>query len=346
VSLSLGFIGVAIPILEHIFASVEKILFIQTAFIGDAILASASLETWHKNHPNTQIHLLVRKGNEALYKNHPFLEKIWVWNKTEKYRSMFSLIKSFRKERFDLVINFQRFASSGIMTVLSGAKEKRGFSKNPLGFLFSQTFPHQIGAKNDSKFLHEVDRNYQLLKQNCPNQIRKPKLYPSPTDLEKVKKFKTGKYVTLSPSSVWFTKQWPKHKWVELINNLPDHIVYLLGAPSDRNDLNLVISEVRHKNISNLAGELTLLQSASLMISAEMNYVNDSAPMHLASSMNASVTAIYCSTIPEFGFGPLSDKSVVWQSSENLSCRPCGLHGFKACPKGHFKCSNVALKPI
>ena len=43
------------------------------------------------------------------------------------------------------------------------------------------------------------------------------------------------------------------------------------------------------------------------MSRAGMNYVNDSAPLHFASAMNAPVTAVYCSTIPGFGFGPLSD---------------------------------------
>jgi len=70
-----------------------------------------------------------------------------------------------------------------------------------------------------------------------------------------------------------------------------------------------------------------------------MNFVNDSAPMHLASAVNAPVTAIFCSTVPSFGFGPLSEKSIVIETKEKLDCRPCGLHGFKACPKGHFKCA-------
>jgi heptosyltransferase-2 len=72
-----------------------------------------------------------------------------------------------------------------------------------------------------------------------------------------------------------------------------------------------------------------------------MNYVNDSAPLHLASAVNASVTAIFCSTVPDFGFGPLSDKSRVVETQEKLDCRPCGLHGFKACPEGHFKCATA-----
>ncbi len=72
-----------------------------------------------------------------------------------------------------------------------------------------------------------------------------------------------------------------------------------------------------------------------------MNYVNDSAPMHFASAVNAPVTAVYCSTIPAFGFGPLSDNSHIVQVTEPLSCRPCGLHGRAKCPLGHFHCARL-----
>jgi heptosyltransferase-2 len=71
-----------------------------------------------------------------------------------------------------------------------------------------------------------------------------------------------------------------------------------------------------------------------------MNYVNDSAPMHFASSVNAPVTAVYCSTIPAFGFGPLSDISHIVEIQEPLACRPCGLHGRQTCPLGHFNCAK------
>ena len=61
----------------------KKILVIQTAFIGDAILASAALESIHKKFPQTELHILVRNGNETLFENHPYLKKVWVWNKKE-----------------------------------------------------------------------------------------------------------------------------------------------------------------------------------------------------------------------------------------------------------------------
>jgi len=62
--------------------------------------------------------------------------------------------------------------------------------------------------------------------------------------------------------------------------------------------------------------------------------VNDSGAMHMASAVNAPVTAIYCSTVPEFGFGPVVGRAARFcRHQEKLDCRPCGLHGFKACPK-------------
>jgi len=89
----------------------------------------------------------------------------------------------------------------------------------------------------------------------------------------------------------------------------------------------------------NLAGKLSFLESAALMKDAKMNFTNDSAPMHLASAVNAPVTAIFCSTVAAFGFGPLSDDSFVVETKEQLDCRPCGLHGFSKCPEKHFKCA-------
>jgi len=93
-----------------------------------------------------------------------------------------------------------------------------------------------------------------------------------------------------------------------------------------------------------LSGKLTFMQSAALMRDAVMNFVNDSAPQHFASAMNAPVTAIFCSTVPAFGFGPLSDNSAIIETDEKLSCKPCGLHGFKSCPEKHFKCALTIRK--
>jgi ADP-heptose:LPS heptosyltransferase len=151
----------------------------------------------------------------------------------------------------------------------------------------------------------------------------------------------------MAPASVWFTKQLPKHKWVELCNLISaDKTIYLLGAPSDEALCTEILRQAqndRGENIVILCGKLSLLESCALMQHAQMNYVNDSAPLHLASSVNAPVTAFYCSTVKDFGFYPLSDNSNIIEITTPLYCRPCGLHGFKECPQKHFKCGNEIL---
>ena len=71
----------------------QKILIIQTAFIGDVVLSTAMIEKIHTHFPNAQIDFLVRKGNESLLDNNPYLNDVFIWNKKEnKYKNLFILL--------------------------------------------------------------------------------------------------------------------------------------------------------------------------------------------------------------------------------------------------------------
>ncbi len=318
----------------------KNILVIQTAFIGDAILASSLLEKLHGSFPVANISILVRKGNEGIYAGHPFLKEVLVWNKKEnKMRNLFALLFRIRKNKYDVVVNCHRFTSSGFMTGFSNARHTAGYKQNPFSFLFNYAVKHVIG---DGR--HETQRYAQLVEDFTDASVYTPRLYPTPHDYAFVKPFQSGAYVCMAPASVWFTKQLPVEKWVELCDRIPaTQKIYFLGAPGDQALCQEISRKSKHRGTEILAGQLSLLQSCALMQHAEMNYVNDSAPLHLASSVNAAVTAFFCSTVPEFGFGPLSDNRQIKQVS-GLECRPCGLHGYKACPKGHFKCGHeIAL---
>ncbi len=313
----------------------KQILIVQTAFIGDVILATGLIEKIHQFYPEAAIDFALRKGNESLLKNHPKLREVHIWDKKGgKYKNLFGLIGKIRRQRYDLVVNIQRFANSGMLTAFSGAKVKIGFDKNPFSWAFTHKIAHRI-----EEGVHETERNNELIKALTDDQVERPRLYPSQEDFEKVKPYTDTPYICMAPASVWFTKQYPKEKWTDLIKALPfEGKIYLLGASGDRELCDEIIDKSGAEHVQNLCGAISLLQSAALMKTAVINYVNDSAPMHLASSVNARTCAIYCSTVPEFGFGPLSDFAEVAELGEKLDCRPCGLHGYKACPKGHFKC--------
>ena len=316
-----------------------KFLIIQTAFIGDVVLATALVEKLHQHFPEGKIDFLVRKGNESLLRGHPFINKVLVLEKKQaKYTHLFAMVKLIRKERYDYVINAQRFMATGLLTILSSAKQTIGFDKNPLSRFFSKKVPHQISSEDVG--MHEVKRNLLLIADLTDDTFVRPRLYPSDKDFEKVKQ--AGPYVCMAPASVWFTKQWPAERWIELIKRIPgEYIIFLLGAKGDIALCEEISQNFLDREIKILAGQLSFLESAALMKNAKVNFVNDSAPLHFASAVNAPVAAIFCSTVPAFGFGPLSDESHVFETSLELDCRPCGLHGYRSCPKGHFKCSII-----
>src|SRR5580765_2678300 len=136
----------------------QKFLIIQTAFIGDVVLATVIIEKLHADFPGAQIDFLLRKGNEELLKDHPYLHEVLIWNKKQnKTKNLFKLIHIVRNRRYDRVINVQRFFSTGLITALSGSKEKTGFDKNPLSFLFDKKIKHIIGTREMP--VHEVQRN-------------------------------------------------------------------------------------------------------------------------------------------------------------------------------------------
>ena len=318
----------------------QKILVIQTAFIGDVVLSTSLLESIHAAYPDIRLDILVRNGNETLFNKHPFIHEVLVWNKKgKKYLHWFQILQQIRKANYDVVVNVQRYAATGLWTAFSNAKIKIGFDKNPFSFLFT----HQIKHLAQQLGLHEIQKNHELLQAIGDLPLCKPKLYPSNDDIKKIVSYQSKPYICIAPASVWFTKQFPIQQWIRFLNELDfDGLVYIIGGPGDKALGETIIAAIEHpKNLLiNLAGQLDFLASAALQEKAVLNYVNDSAPMHFASAVNASVVAIYCSTIPDFGYGPLSDKAFIVQTQQSLTCRPCGIHGKKACPFGHFNCAN------
>lgn len=311
-----------------------KVLIAQTAFLGDVILATGLLESIHAACAET-IDVLVRRGNESLFEHHPFVGKVHVWNKQQgKYRSLLKLTNEVRSERYHAVINLQRHYSSMLLTIFSGADSTAGFASTVLSKRLRHAVPYNIGIHE-----HEIERNLRVAKSLMHLELRRPRLYPHMSHIERVVALMQEPYVCVAPTSVWFTKQYPLKYWESVINGINSR-VYVLGGKADATTCATLANSCGNR-VTSVAGRLSLLESVALIANARMNYVNDSAALHMASAVNAPVTAVFCSTVPEFGFGPLSDQSTIVQTREHLSCRPCGIHGKVRCPKGHFACAHT-----
>jgi len=106
----MNFINLIIFDLMQVKQEMDKALIIQTAFIGDVILATSLIENLKSAFPNCKIDFLLRSGNESLLIDNPNLNRVLTWEKKkQKSKNLVFILKQIRREKYDLIINTQRF---------------------------------------------------------------------------------------------------------------------------------------------------------------------------------------------------------------------------------------------
>lgn len=312
----------------------RKVLFIQTAFLGDVVLATAALEAWHAAHPADRLEILVRKPMDQLFEGHPWISRVLAWDKRPrvKGRDWRKLVHEVRKARYDVVINLHRHASSGILTALSLAPVRAGYANNPLAWRYTHRVAHRWGDGT-----HEVQRHLEVMAPFLPSTDlpTTPALYPGESHVAEAHGIEAEGALLVMPGSQWATKAWPEGQFTKFLDATEGRVI-LLGSPAEH-ALCARLAEGRD-HVVNAAGKVSLLGMVAAVGMARAVVANDSAPLHVASATNTPTVALFASTVPRFGFGPLAARSEVVEASSELACRPCGMHGRKRCPEGHFRC--------
>lgn len=324
---------------------------LQPAFLGDVVLATSLLESWHRHFPEHRPEVLVRRGAEGLFEDHPFVGRVHVWDRRggRKYLRLLRLARQMRDGKERLVVNLHRHPSMAMLTRYIANGETVGFSaptaRHAAGVRLA---PHDFG---DGR--HETERNHGLIEPWLgpwnPESDR-PRLHPADRHVRAASEWPTGALV-LAPASVWATKRWPSGHWSALADawteRNPGKEVILLGGPADGELLGTVKQGCRVAAPRACAGGLDLLGSAALMCQSAAVVSNDSAPLHMAGAVDVPVVGVFCSTTPRFGFGVLpamrgGDRAADVEVGEaSLGCKPCGPHGHARCPEGHFKCGTA-----
>ncbi len=145
-------------------------------------------------------------------------------------------------------------------------------------------------------------------------------------------------WVAMAPGAKWFTKQWPVEHYAALADRFQKEgrvRTVWIGGPAEQDVLAALQRQVPHS--VTLAGQTSLPLLAALLAEAPLLVCNDSGPMHLGVAAGTRVLAFFGPTVREFGFAPAETARVRLFSCE-LPCRPCSLHGSKACPLGHHAC--------
>lgn len=315
-----------------------KILLVQTAFIGDVILATPLAEAAHRLFHPGEVHFAVIPAAANLLEKNPFIQRIWVYDKRRRQkggRALWQFARALRKERFDLAVIPHRSLRSALLAWLAQIPRRIGFDRSAGSFLFTDRIPYAAR--------HEVERNLELLRPfgALPGDLH-PAVYWDEADAARVERMMPAspqrRKIALAPGSVWATKRWPAERFAELAGRLiaqSQAEIFLIGGREDA-ALCQGIQTRLNAHCHNLAGSLTLRQSAALLQRCEALISNDSAPAHLGVAAGCRVLMIYGPTVPRFGFAPHGEGHAVIEKP--LPCRPCSMHGGQKCPLGTHAC--------
>ncbi len=276
--------------------------------------------------------------------DNPSINEIIVYDKkgTDKgFTGLLKIIKKIREKKYDIVLSPHRSYRSALISFLSNSHNRISFDISSLGYLYT----HKVKYLQD---VHEIIRNLKLLEPLGiqKTEIVRPDLFPGEVDKTTVKKLlkshginNTDRFVVVAPGSIWYTKRFPEEKFVKLLNYFSedDIKIVLIGSKSDYELCDRILNASTNKLIYNLAGELSLLQTAVLINKGQLLITNDSAPLHIANSVGTDVLAIFGATVTDFGFYPYGKNDVVFEIN-GLDCRPCGIHGGSKCPVKTFDC--------
>ncbi len=320
----------------------KKILIIQTAFLGDVILALPMVQTIKTHLPDALVDFLCIPSTESVLQNHPAINKVIPYDKKggDKLDKFIEVLNEIREVEYDIVISPHRFLRSSLLTYYSESKVRIGFEENSLAFLLTNKVKY-------IKDKHEIYRNLELVKQipgleYDENKVSlKPDLYPTAEQKENVKHLLIHKanLISFAPCSKWFTKQLPIAKAAEIAKNLlfRGYNVALVGGEADAEYCREFEKILNDDSLMNLCGKLSPLESYEVMTQSKALITVDSAAQHLGSASGIPIVLIYGSTDISFGFYPLTSKYKIAEI-DSLECRPCTDHGRDKCPLGHFKC--------
>lgn len=156
------------------------------------------------------------------------------------------------------------------------------------------------------------------------------------------KELKYGTWIAIAPGASFPTKRAPSETFIDILRDTgvrqkaqtesEKHPIGLLfvGDESDRKvSINILDKLGWTGPVLNLAGKLSLWQSAQALKEVSCLITNDSSLSHIAEAVKTPVAVLFGPTAEGFGFAPQLQGSRAF--SANLGCRPCSKHGKTAC---------------
>lgn len=278
----------------------------------------------------------------SLLQGNPYITEIHML-KERNFAALSEKVMELRRRSYDMVIDLHRNPRSWYTrTKLSGGKKVKmrrdRFRRWLLVHMGVDYYPESIDSVA-VRYFSAVDG---LFDPPIAPDDKGLDLFLNEKDRAKARRFigdSREKFIVIAPSAHWETKRWLAEKFAETADILAQRYktqTVILGAHEDKELTAKVCSMMKTSGLD-LAGKLSIRETAAVIENSLLFIGNDTGLMHIASALNIPGAAIFGPTTKHLGYFPYRSRLVVVER-KGLTCRPCTKQGNKKCPKRHFRC--------
>lgn len=305
-----------------------KLLFIRFSALGDVILTTGVIKHIKQQFPEAEIHFLTHAPFQLILSRLDFIDKVHFVDSKLAKKQRIEFYKNMPS--YDYVFDLHGVSKSQIFKWATNNKKVYTYKKQSLQRRLYTKFGWCKKSLNKHVIEKYADCCFGALNVSAPRleEIR-PQITAEVLSNEQIINSLPAEFILLHPFASQSNKVWPHVSSLCTKLLAEGYKVVVVGV----GDIDLP------KDVIDLTNKTNLSELISVTSKAKAVITTDSGPLHIAVALNKKVISIMGPTTKEFGFFPLFINCKVVEN-ENLSCRPCHVHGGNQCPLGHFKCMN------
>lgn len=272
----------------------QKILIVSKRTLGNIVLQTGIIQALKDAYPRTQIYLACDQRNAGAVEDHPDIAKVFRLSlKGLRAHSFFSLLREFRKERFDTIVTFGKDSQACLWGFFARIPVRVGIRNQPLGFLLTRSLREHETELNSLEFWHKLTLLFapQIRLQFPIIEVNKEETAKLRASLFKQKIPK--RFIVWHLGASIEEKRYPIFQIIETLRlfkkqriSLP--VLFTAGQREHNFILELEVA-VNQSNITIpkvfFAESMAYRAMASLFSLADLVICNDSAPRHVAAAL-------------------------------------------------------------
>jgi ADP-heptose:LPS heptosyltransferase len=325
-------------------AAVRRILLLRLERIGDLLMALPAIADVQALAPDAEIDLVVGSWNADLARAIAPVRRVHTLDAAWLARGghglgMYSLLRAarrWRRERYDLAINFEPDARSNLLVASAGAGWTVGYRSAGGGALLDDALDYDPHAHTTDNARRLVAAAFVAQRPGAPaQQVRTPidtqseavRLLTIPpaahASAARLLGQVDGALVGIHVSGGRAIKQWEPGRFAEVGRRLVAEAgatLVLTGSREDRPLVDRIKRELPAESVIDVAGDIDLLALGAILERLDVLLTGDTGPMHLAHSVATPIVAIFGPSDPA-RYAPRGHLDRVVRV--DLPCSPC-----------------------